>query len=89
MHVHVVYSLVMRTTVEITDEQRAKLLHEAAKRGEKGFSGIIQEALDQYFAAETERAAKIDRALRVLGRLSDEEADRLEESIRALRRTWR
>jgi predicted transcriptional regulator len=79
----------MRTTVEITDEQRAKLLHEAARRGEKGFSSIIQEALDQYFAAETERGARIDRALGAIGRLSEEEADRLEESVRALRRTWR
>lgn len=79
----------MRTTVEITDEHRAKLLHEAARRGEKGFSSIIQEALDQYFAAETEQAARRAKALSLVGTLSDEEADRIEEDIRKLRRTWR
>jgi hypothetical protein len=79
----------MRTTVEISDEQRAKLLHEAARRGEKGFSSIVQEALDQYFAAEAEREARRARAQRLLGTLTDEEAERIKESIRDLRRTWR
>lgn len=79
----------MRTTIEITDDQRAKLLHEAARRGEKGFSSIVQEALDQYFAAETERAARRAKAASLVGTLSDEEAERIREDIRALRRTWR
>ena len=38
----------MRTTVEITDAQRAELLKLAAQRGEKGFSAVIREALDLY-----------------------------------------
>jgi hypothetical protein len=79
----------MRTTVELTDEQRAKLLEEAARRGEKGFSSILREALDQYFEAETERRARIDRARQAVGSLAGEEADRLEEDVRKLRRTWR
>jgi hypothetical protein len=89
MHVHAYYAAGMRTTVEITDEQRAKLLQEAARRGEKGFSSIIQEALDHYFEAAADRRARVERARRAVGRLSVEEADRLEKEVRSLRRTWR
>jgi len=35
----------MRTTLEIPDEQRAKLLQLAAARGMKGFSSLVTEAL--------------------------------------------
>jgi predicted transcriptional regulator len=79
----------MRTTVEITDEQRAKLLQEAARRGEKGFSAIIQEALEHYFEAESDREARVERARQAVGRLSAADADRIEKEVRSLRRTWR
>ena len=42
----------MRTTVEIRDDQRAKLLEIAARRGEKGFSRVVQEALDLFLREE-------------------------------------
>ena len=38
----------MRTTIELKDESRARLLDMAARRGEKGFSTIIGEAVDLY-----------------------------------------
>jgi predicted transcriptional regulator len=79
----------MRTTVEITDEQRSKLLEAAARRGEKGFSSIIQEALDHYFEAAFERRERVERGLRVLGSLEGPVADRLEKDARQLRRSWR
>ena len=37
----------VRTTVEIPDVQRARLLELAVRRGEKGFSRLIQEAVDR------------------------------------------
>ena len=79
----------MRTTVEITDDQRARLLQEAARRGEKGFSSIIQEALEQYFEAEVDRQARIERARKAIGTLSSDEAEHLAKEVRSLRRTWR
>ena len=36
----------MRTTIEITEVQRAELLTLSADRGEEGFSGVVREALD-------------------------------------------
>jgi metal-responsive CopG/Arc/MetJ family transcriptional regulator len=79
----------MRTTIEITDEQRSKLLEAAAKRGEKGFSSIIQEALDHYFQAAAGRRERVERAVKVLGTLTEPSADRLEKDVRKLRRSWR
>ena len=79
----------MRTTIEITDEQRARLLDAAARRGEKGFSSVVQEALAQYFDGEEERRDTVRKALGVLGSLGAEEADQLERSVGELRRSWR
>jgi metal-responsive CopG/Arc/MetJ family transcriptional regulator len=38
----------VRTTVELTDRQRAALRKLAAERGEKGFSRLVQEAIEHY-----------------------------------------
>ena len=81
----------MRTTVEVTDEQRARLLELAARRGEKGFSRIVQEALDRYLEEEAAgaRKARVEQALAVLGTLGDEAADAMEARAKALRAHWR
>ena len=45
----------MRTTIEITEEQRAELLKLAAIRGHNGFSQLVQEALNEYLAKINQR----------------------------------
>lgn len=79
----------MRTTIELTDEHRARLLDLAARRGEKGFSSIVEEALGRYFEREDQRREAVDRAVAALGSFSSEEADRLEKEAEGLRRSWR
>ncbi len=79
----------MRTTVEIQDSQRAKLLKLAAERGEKGFSRLVQEALDRYLDEQASRGARIEVALALAGTLDAEAADALEASVRRIRSTWR
>lgn len=79
----------MRTTVEIADEQRARLLELAARRGEKGFSRLVQEALDLYLAEVDSREDRVREALAVLGTLDDASAEELRESVRRIRATWR
>ena len=79
----------MRTTIEIPDEQRAKLLKLAAQRGEKGFSRLVEEALERYLDESSAREHTVQQALSVLGSFSDAAADRLEETVRTLRGTWR
>ena len=89
MHVHADCGLHMRTTVEIEDKHRARLLELAAKRREKGFSGVLAEAIDTYLAAveQNEAARRAARALR--GSLSDDEAEEMRAAIARLRETWR
>ncbi|MCK6459465.1 MAG: hypothetical protein L6Q95_06170 [Planctomycetes bacterium] len=79
----------MRTTVEITDAQRAKLLRLAASRGEKGFSVLVHEAIDLYLRTQVEaaRRARVKAALTVLGTFSDKDAEALREATRALRKS--
>lgn len=89
MHVHVMYRLRMRTTIELTPTQRERLLATAARRGEKGFSAIVGEALDRYFDAEAARLERVERALDAIGSISEEAADRMEADTVAVRGTWR
>lgn len=79
----------MRTTIEIRPEHRAKLLELAARRGDKGFSSVIAEAIESYLAAkrETERLHK--NALRLGGKISASEADELLSKTRQTREFWR
>jgi len=79
----------MRTTLEIPDEQRAKLLQLAAAKGMKGFSSLVTEALTRYLAEEEERRGRIDRALSLQGSLDEEEGEELERSVVAIRGQWR
>jgi hypothetical protein len=80
---------VMRTTVEIDDSQRAELLKLAAQRAEKGFSGIVREALDLYLPQHRAKRDIVARALEVRGSFSEADADALEASVRELRDRWR
>ena len=79
----------MRTTVEISDTHRAKLLELAAERGEKGFSRLVGEALEQFLDAEATRMARVHAALSAIGSLTDAQADRLRDEAARLRTTWR
>jgi metal-responsive CopG/Arc/MetJ family transcriptional regulator len=79
----------MRTTVEIRDEYRARLLEIAAVRGEKGFSALVEEAVRRYLEEEDRRAEARRAAVAVHGTLTDGEADELEERVADIRRSWR
>jgi metal-responsive CopG/Arc/MetJ family transcriptional regulator len=79
----------MRTTIEITPEHRAKLLELAARRGAKGFSQLVAEALDAYLRAEADREAQRKQAGRLKGALPAREAQALRVAAAALRKSWR
>jgi hypothetical protein len=89
MHMHACQIQAMRTTLEITDAQRARLLELAARRGEKGFSRLVQEAIDRYLTDEANRKGPIEAALALGGSFDDAAANDLEESVRKIRSTWR
>ena len=69
----------MRTTVEITDDQRRSLIAIAARRGIRGFSPLVQEAIDLYLKEEA--APEVQSLLDMEGSLSPGEADEMERRI--------
>lgn len=60
------YTFTMRTTVEIPDELRERLVSEAARRGERGYSLVVERALRRYFA-EAQSASRQETASRLRG----------------------
>jgi predicted transcriptional regulator len=87
MHVH--YHVFMRTTIELTDDQRAELVRLAAKRRLKGFSTIVQEAVDEYLHRQGGKEKAIANALQLKGCLDPAAADEMESRINLIREAWR
>jgi hypothetical protein len=79
----------MRTTVEMKPEHRSALLSLAARRGEKGFSSVLAEAIDVYLKGEDLARQRKAILLAAAGSISEEEADRLHAVTKALRENWR
>jgi predicted transcriptional regulator len=79
----------MRTTIELSEEHRARLLELAARRGQKGFSSLIEEAVDLYLRQERVRGEARRRALARRGSLRDRDADALRTAVAAWREHWR
>jgi metal-responsive CopG/Arc/MetJ family transcriptional regulator len=79
----------MRTTVELSDDHRSKLLALAAERGARGFSELVREAIEHYLVENAARRDRVAAALSALGSLDDEEARDLENAVTRLRGTWR
>jgi predicted DNA-binding protein len=69
----------MRTTVEITDKQHRKLTALAAERGQRGFSSIVQEAIDAYL--ESLAGDDLEALLALEGSVTDEEAESMRRHI--------
>jgi len=83
----------MRTTVELDDHLRGQLLEVAAQRGLKGFSTLIQEAVEAWLQNQAGQAAARAKAAALIGVLAADEAADLRNGAAAARdnlapRTW-
>ena len=77
----------MRTTIDLTDEQHRALAAVAQKRGLRGFSAVVQEAVAVYLdALDTDET---DLLLSLEGTLSVDEERQLRSRIDDARATWR
>jgi len=79
----------MRTTIELSDAHRARLLELAARRRQKGFSDLIGEAVEVYLAREEEREQLRRKALALRGTLSAKTAEDLRQAAAEFRKSWR
>lgn len=77
----------MRTTVEITDEQHRALSAIAQRRGVRGFSTLVREALDSYLA--NLKTDEVDLLLGLEGVITESDAEEMRARIAGMRSTWR
>ena len=70
-------------------EHRAQILELAAKRGEKGFSTVVAEALDLYLKDQREQKNAIKGALALKGSLKEADAADLLARTESIRTNWR
>jgi metal-responsive CopG/Arc/MetJ family transcriptional regulator len=89
MHMHVHHLEHMRTTVELKDEHRSALLELAGRRGLKGFSDLVGEAIEVYLQSQARMNESLKRALRAQGSLNAQEADDLCSGVAEVRANWR
>ena len=77
----------MRTTVELPDEQHEALLALARRRGLRGFSQLVQEALESYLAAlDTDEVGLL---LSLEGSVDDAAEREIRRRIDEARGSWR
>ncbi|MFZ0451206.1 MAG: hypothetical protein WAL98_18365 [Desulfatiglandaceae bacterium] len=79
----------MRTTIEISAEHRGALLSLAAKKGLRGYSTIIEEALDLYIEHQGRASGIKSNVLRMKGSWKKEETEKTKSSIAELRENWK
>lgn len=79
----------MRTTIDLPNEKRARLLAIAARRGIRGYSVIVNEAIDRYLEEEERREAAVKKIRSLRGTLSASEAEKAEQRIREVWSRWR
>ncbi len=79
----------MRATIEIPDDLRAMVLAVAAHKGYRGYSKVVVEALEHYFADQAAGETGLDRVLALRGAWTSEDAEEMRAAIRHARLGWR
>lgn len=82
---------IMRTTIELDEDKLSKLRDLAIERGERGYSKLINEALEQFFTglgieSEDDRRRKLAA---LYGAWDDATADAVRARIADSRKQWR
>ena len=79
----------MRATIELPDRLRAAVLAVAARKGYRGYSKVIEEALEFYLAETEAKESGLDRLLGLRGGWSKDEAREFRGRIKHARSNWR
>ena len=79
----------MRTTIELSDDHRSALHSLAARRRLRGYSKLIQEAIDFYIKEKVKRGDSHEHLLKMKGTWSEEEAKKFRKRLKEIRRNWK
>jgi hypothetical protein len=69
-------------------EHRSALLAIAARRGQKGFSQVLEEMIAKCLADESEQGKRVQMAVSLGDTISEEEAEVWQEAVRRIRDSW-
>jgi hypothetical protein len=61
----------------------------ASRRGQKGFSAVLGDAIETYLRQEEDRERRRESILALRGSLSAESAEKLRRKVRVVREHWR
>ena len=78
----------MRTTIEISDNHRSALLSIAAQKGHRGYSKIIEDAIEHYITDQAKTIGIKNSVLAMKGSWK-KEADEIKANIKELRKNWK
>ena len=70
-------------------EHRSALLALASRRGHKGFSAVLGEAIESFLQGEVERKKRRKILLSLGGSLSKKDGEELLRTTKELRESWR
>jgi hypothetical protein len=79
----------MRTTIELSDDHRSALHSLAVKKGLRGYSRLIQEAIDLYIKEKVKKGEGLKEILKMRGTWSKGEAKQFKKRLEEIRRNWR
>jgi len=79
----------MRTTVELSEDLIAALHALAVRRGQRGYSKIMEEAVAYYLRDQKKRDLDLKAVLELGGGWSEEEAEEVRRNLEEARRNWR
>jgi hypothetical protein len=70
-------------------EHRSALLALASRRGKKGISPVLSEAIESFLQGEVEREKRRKTLLSLGGSLPKKEGDNLRRTVKGLHESWR
>ncbi len=79
----------MRTTIELSDEHRSALHALAARKGLRGYSKVIQEAIDLYISEKLKKEDGTGRLLKMKGTWDRKETEKARKKLEEIRRFWK
>lgn len=79
----------MRTTIELSDDHRSALHSLAARRRLRGYSKLIQEAIDFYIKEKIKKGDSHKHLLKMKGTWNEEEAKKFRKRLEEIRRNWK
>ncbi len=80
----------MKTTLDLDDDLREKLLHLAAQHQDEDLSRIINRAIRQYVEdlEANQQEERLQRVLALAGSISEQDAEAAHARLREVREQW-